>query len=51
MQRRHVPCVVGRGDKRLVYDPGSELRLRGKRKKGEDGKRDGKKEETHPHKY
>ena len=38
--------VVGRGEKSLLYDPGSELRLgqRERKKKGEDNKRDGKKQ-------
>ena len=34
--------VLGRGDKSLLCDPGSELRL-GEKKKGEESKRDGKK--------
>ena len=37
-------AVVGRGEKRLLCDPGSELRLGGtEKRKGEDNKGDGKK--------
>ena len=34
-------AVVGRGEKSLLCDPGSELRLGGREKKGEDNKLDG----------
>ena len=34
---------MGRGEKSLLCDPGSELRLEGRRKKGEDSKWDGEK--------
>ena len=38
--------VVGRGEKSLGHDPGSELRLGGRRKKGEDNKWDEEKQKS-----
>ena len=45
MQGTNRRTVVGRGEKSLLCDPGSELRLGGREKKVEDIKGDGKRED------